>query len=31
VEQLLQESKHPLDKRMKIIRWSNVLDINTEE
>jgi hypothetical protein len=31
VEQLLQESKHPLDKRMKIIRWSNDLEINKEE
>lgn len=31
VEQLLQESKHPLDKRMKIIRWSKDLKINTEE
>jgi hypothetical protein len=31
VDQLLQESKHPLDKRMKIIRWSNDLEINKEE
>lgn len=31
VDQLLQESKHPLDKRMKIIRWSNDLEINNEE
>ena len=30
VEQLLQESKHPLDKRMKIIRWDNDLEINEE-
>lgn len=30
VADLLQESKHPLDKRMKIIRWSNNLEINKE-
>lgn len=31
VEQLLQESKHPLDKRMKIIRWGNDLEINLQQ
>ena len=31
VDQLLQESKHPLDKRMKIIRWNKELEINEEE
>jgi hypothetical protein len=30
VDQLLQESKHPLDKRMKIIRWNKELEINQE-
>jgi len=27
VESLLPESKHPLDKRMKVIRWNNELEI----
>jgi hypothetical protein len=31
VDQLLQENKHPLDKRMKIIRWNKELEINEEE
>ncbi len=31
VERLLPESKHPLDKRMKVIRWDNTLDISLEE
>lgn len=31
VDQLLQESKHPLDKRMKIIRWDKDLEIKLEE
>lgn len=31
VERLLPESKHPLDKRMKVIRWNNELEIKLEE
>lgn len=31
VESLLPESKHPLDKRMKVIRWNNELEIRLEE
>ncbi|MFM7644522.1 MAG: kelch repeat-containing protein [Sphingomonadales bacterium] len=30
VESLLPESKHPLDKRMKVIRWNNELEIKSE-
>jgi hypothetical protein len=31
VEDLLPESKHPLDKRMKIIKWNNELIISEED
>lgn len=31
VERLLPESKHPVDKRMKVIRWNNELEIKLEE
>jgi hypothetical protein len=31
VETLLPESKHPLDKRMKIISWNRELEINEKE
>lgn len=31
VETLLPESKHPLDKRMKIISWNKELEINAKE
>lgn len=31
VELILPESKHPLDKRMKVIRWDNALDISLDE
>jgi Galactose oxidase, central domain len=31
VEDLLPESKHPLDKRMKIIKWNNELVISEED
>lgn len=31
VESLLPESKHPLDKRMKVIRWNNELEISPEQ
>lgn len=31
VESLLPESKHPLDKRMKVIRWNNDLEISIKQ
>jgi hypothetical protein len=31
VDDILFETKHPVDKRMKVINWSNQLEINHKD